>query len=209
LASDRIEDTTPSWRGICFWSDVNVGRMPAKLIPMAFLVFACGGTAPAARDPERPAGAPLDDGQIAEVVNAMDVEQTRTAELAASRASDPGVRSFADELLADHKQEHQAELDLLSRTHIELQTSILIDRFESSSRESRNWLSNENGASFDRVFVGGEIKELTRQLGLLDRMLIPGAEDAGLRAELQRRRGLAAALLDEARHLFLRFPAPP
>jgi hypothetical protein len=40
-------------------------------------------------------------------------------------------------------------------------------------------------------------------------MLVPGAHDAGLRAELLNRRSMAARLLDVAKHLFIRLPAPP
>lgn len=139
----------------------------------------------------------------------MEIQETQTARLAASRASDPEVRTFAEELLAAHPQEQQAERHLLDQGRTNLQPSALTERFESGARDARAWMSNESGSSFDRDFLAIEMKEQTRQLDWFDHMLIPGAHDAGLRAELVHRRSVAGRLLEEAKHLFPRFPAPP
>jgi predicted outer membrane protein len=177
----------------------------AEMIPVVLMSVAC---TPASRPP--PTGeAPLADGQIAEIDEAVDYQQTQTARLAAGRASDRDVHAFADELLADHGQEQRAQRHLLARTRTDSEPSILTGRFESAAREARAWLSNESGPSFDRDFLDSEIKEQTRQLDWLDHILVPAAHDAGLREELLHRRAVAEHLLDEAKRLFLRFPAAP
>jgi len=51
---------------------------------------------------------PLDDGQIVEIAEAIDFQQTQTGRLATIRASDPDVHTFAEDLLASHRQEKQA-----------------------------------------------------------------------------------------------------
>ena len=173
--------------------------------PMSSSIPSPQWTAPVATS----AGATLDDGQIAEIAEAVDVQQTQTARLAASRASDPDVRAFAGDLLADHQREQREERHLLGQGRTELQPSDLTERFESAARDSRAWLSNESGSTFDRDFLASEIKEQTRQLDWFDHVLLPGVHDSGLRAELLHRRSIGALLLDSAKRLFIRFPAPP
>ncbi|MGA7123625.1 MAG: DUF4142 domain-containing protein [Polyangiaceae bacterium] len=157
------------------------------------------------RDP----ATPLDDGQIAEIAEAIDFQQARTARLATSSASDPEVRAFAGGLLLDHEEEQQSEGVLVKgRRRIDVQPSALTERFESAARETRRWPSNESGSTFDRDFLASEVKEQTRQLDWLDHILVPVVHDPGFGAELLHRRSIAAPLLDEASRVPPRLPAP-
>jgi putative membrane protein len=179
-------------------------------IPLGLALVACARTSTPAGAPGPGApGAPLDDGQITEIVDTMDVQQIRTARLAVGRASDPQVRSYAQQVLADHRREQQANLDLIAQERLEVQPSILTQLFDTATRDDRAWLSNESGSTFDRDFLAAQVKEQSLQLDSLDHMLVPGAHDADLRLALIQRRAIAARLLDEASHLIRRFPAPP
>jgi len=191
-------------------------RVAARQSMIAFLsllaLTACARTPASVRYQEQRAPAsplayaPLDDGQIAGIGASMDVQEIQTAGLVASRASKADVRAFAEEVLADHQRAQQAELALLRARGIELQPSFLSERFESSARDFRDWLSNENGPAFDRDLLTSEIKEEMRQINWLDHVLVPAVHDADLRAALLRRRVTATRLLDEARALVLRVP---
>jgi putative membrane protein len=174
----------------------------AFAVGVALVVAGCSRTAPS--NPRGPA--PLDDGQIAEVIDAIDTQQIETAHLGVEHASDPEVRAFAQELLGDQRAARKELLARVAVDRVGLVPSILVDLFESRERAARAWLSNLTGQTFDQDFVANEIKEQTRQLDWLDHMLIPGAHDADLRAELQRQRPLAAARLATAQRLAGRFP---
>jgi putative membrane protein len=169
---------------------------------VAVVVAGCG-SAPA---PHPSAPAPLDDGQIAEIVDAIDTQQIEMAQLVADHGSDPEVRAFAQDLLGDQRAARKQLLARVAVDRVGLQPSVLLELFESRERAARAWLSNLTGPAFDRNFLANEIKEQTRQLDWLDHMLIPGAHDAELRAELQRRRATAAARLATARRLSDRLP---
>jgi len=174
-------------------------------IPLVVVLVACRPASLASTK----GAPPLDDGQIAEIAQAIDFQQTQTGQLATRRASDPDVRALAEELLADSHEEQRAERRHLAQTRTSPEASMLAGRFESAARDDRAWLSNEGGSRFDRDFLGSEIKEQTRQLDWFDHILVPAAHDDGLHSELLRRRAVAARLLEEAKQLVLRFPAPP
>ncbi len=165
----------------------------AFAVGVAVVVAGCGSVP----SPHPSAPAPLDDGQIAEIVDAIDTQQIETAHLGVDHASDPEVRAFAQDLLGD---------ETAARKELGLQPSILLELFESRERAARAWLSNMTGPTFDRDFLANEIKEQTRQLDWLEHMLIPGAHGADLRAEVQRRRAVAATRLATAQRLAGRLP---
>jgi predicted outer membrane protein len=175
-------------------------------VGIALALVACSRTPPSS-----PNGlAPLDDGQIAEIVDVIDTQQIQTAQLGVDHGSDAETRAFAEDLLRDQRAERKEWLVRLAGERVSLQPSILIELFESRERAARAWLSNESGPAFDRDFLANEIKEQTRQLDWLDHMFMPGVHDADLRAELQRRRAITASRLASAQRLSLRLvPASP
>jgi putative membrane protein len=150
---------------------------------------------------------PIDDGQIAEIVDVVDAQQVPMARLGVDRSSDRDVRTFAEKLLADRTKAKAVLLSQVRRDKIGLQGSILGEHFEPQARDARAWLSNESGVSFDRDFLITEVKEQKIQLDLFDHVLIPAAHDVGLLAELRRWREVAAGRMAEAERLALRFPA--
>jgi putative membrane protein len=185
---------------------VSLRRSPSRTaafaVGVALVVAGCSRT-----PPSNPSGAaPLDDGQIAEIVDAIDTQQIETAHLGLEHGSDPEARAFAQDLLGDQRAARKELLARVAVDRVGLQPSILLELFESRERAARAWLSNLTGQTFDQDFVANEIKEQTRQLDWLDHMLIPGARDADLRAELQRQRAVAAGRLATAQRLASRFP---
>jgi putative membrane protein len=160
--------------------------------------------------PSSPSGlGPLDDGQIAEITDAIDTQQAETARLGVGRASDPETRAFAQEMLGDDTVARRELLARLRREDSPLQTSFLIGLFESRARAARAWLSNESGMVFDRDFLADEVEEQGRLIDWFDHILVPAAHDGALRAELERQRMSATARLAHARSLGLRHPQSP
>jgi predicted outer membrane protein len=184
-------------------------RTVAPLL-VSVAVARCGGTPPPdARAPVlTSASAPIDDGQIAEIVDVIDVQQGYLLQEALKRGANPDVRRLASELVADHAADQEAMLAGLRRGRAGLQPSAVVELFEAQSRETRAWLSNVSGATFDRDFVRAEVKQQSRAFDLLDHVLIPGVHDGGLRALLVHRRQIAADRVAETTQLALRLGAP-
>jgi predicted outer membrane protein len=168
---------------------------------VALVVTSCSPT-----PPSNPSAPPLDDGQIAEIVDAIDTQQIETAHLGVQHASDPEVRAFSQDLLGGQEAARRELLARVAADRVGLQPSVLLELFESRERAARAWLSNLTGQVFDRGFVANEVKEQTRQLDWLDHMLRPSAHRADLRAELQRQRVVVAARLATAQRLAGRLP---
>jgi putative membrane protein len=179
-------------------------RALAHAISLVLILAFVGCSRP---QPSSPSGlSPLDDGQIAEITDAIDTQQIETARLAVAHASDPETRAFAQEMLGDDTAARRELLARLRREKAQLQPSVLINIFESRARAARAWLSNESGSTFDRDFLADEVEEQTRQLDWFDHILTPAARDGALRAELERQQASAAARLANAGKLSLRHP---
>jgi predicted outer membrane protein len=159
--------------------------------------------------PPTPTLAPLDDGQIAEIVDVIDTQEIETARLAVDRARDPAVRALAESVLGADTRGRAQLLDHASERGKGLSSSFLLELLETRDREARAWLSNESGPTFDRDFLAYEVRAQTKELDWLDRILIPGAHAGALVGALDRRRTVVAERLRVAKELTSRIAAAP
>jgi predicted outer membrane protein len=190
-------------------SSMRTARIVVSLLVPIALACCAPTQAPVPRAPaSASASAPIDDGQIAEAIDAIDLQQGYLLHEALKRGTHPEVRALASELLADHAGDPGDVLARLRRERAGLQPAALVQLYEAQSRETRAWLSTVSDGTFDRDFLAGEIKEQSRAIGWLDHVLLPGVHDAGLRALLVHRRQIATDRLAETKQIATRLGAP-
>jgi putative membrane protein len=81
--------------------------------------------------------------------------EVQVAQLAASKATDPAVKDFANKLLQDHQQANNELVQLANAKHVELSAAPSRDK-----RHALEKLAKKSGAEFDQEFV--------KQVGLKD-----------------------------------------
>lgn len=156
----------------------------------------------AAPAPAAPTAAPaVSDPQIAAIVVAANQVDIDAGELAKEKAADPRVKEFAQRMITDHGGVNQAASDLVGRLGVTPEPNATSQKLTADGEANRTALRGQSGAAFDRAYVANEVAYHQAVLDAIDQTLIPSAQNAELKALLQRTRPAFAAHLDHARQL--------
>jgi putative membrane protein len=159
-------------------------------------------TAGAAPAPAAPAAAPaVTDAQIAAIVVAANQVDIDAGELAKEKGSDPRVKEFAQRMITDHGGVNQAASDLVGRLGVTPEPNATSQKLTADGEANRTALQGQSGAAFDRAYIANEVAYHQAVLDAIDQTLIPGAQNAELKALLEQTRPAVAAHLDHARQL--------
>jgi putative membrane protein len=174
----------------------------AILTGLALTVIA--GCAPAPDPASAPgsstsSGASITDGQIAGIVVAANTIDVDAGRLALTKSQDPEVRRFAELMVTDHTAVNAAAIALVQRLGVTPAESAVGTDLKSSAAQTHTRLSALQGGAFDRAYLDHEIAYHEAVIGALDAVLIPGAQNADLRAALVAARPAFQSHLDHAR----------
>src|SRR5215211_8153870 len=175
-------------------------RTQRALVAMAVLLAACGSgepaeqqaaadtasaaVAPAAADTQAAAApAPaVTDPQIADIVVAANEVDIQAGEMARTRAADPKVKAFAERMITDHTGVNKAAADLVGKLGVTPEPNPTSKQLRDGGTSTRQTLQGKSGADFDRAYIDSEITYHQAVLDAIDHTLIPGAQNAELRA---------------------------
>jgi putative membrane protein len=188
----------------------------ATLITLSALA-ACGGggaeqdvqaaapdSAPAAASQAQapaPAAGGVTDPQIAHIVVTANQVDITAGELAASRSTNPQVKEFAQRMVTDHTAVNQSATELAGRLGVTPEDNPTSQQLQQGGEQNRAALQGKSGAEFDRAYIDQEVAYHQAVLDAIDGTLIPGAQNAELKALLQQTRPAVAAHLEHARQL--------
>lgn len=154
--------------------------------------------APAAEAPKAPG---LTDPGIAHVaVTANSIDST-LAELAKTKARSSAVKEFAQTMITDHGAVNQQAVKLAKRLKVTPQANDVSRQLQQGADEARAGLEAKSGAAFDRAYIEREVQYHQAVLDALDQTLIPGAQNAELKALLQGARPAFVAHLERAKQI--------
>lgn len=172
-----------------------------------FAALSLGACATAATDPapapmRQEAAAPaITDAQIAAIVVAANTIDSDMGTLALSRSENGDIRKFAQQMVTDHNAVNEAAVALVTRLGVTPQESATSRGLQASAAEKRAQMETLSGAAFDRAYIANEVAYHQVVLDAIDQALIPGAQNAELKATLVSVRPAIAAHLQHARHL--------
>jgi putative membrane protein len=155
-------------------------------------------TPPAAATPASPT---LSDAQIAHIAVTANSVDSASGAIAKAKAKNAGVKEFAQMMVTDHGAINKKASELarkLSLTPEDNDTSRQLQRDADQARTSWN---DKTGADFDRAYIDWEVQAHQSVLDQLDQTLIPGAQNAELKALLQSVRPTVSAHLERAKQL--------
>jgi putative membrane protein len=154
--------------------------------------------APAAPTAAAPA---VTDPQIADIVVAANEVDIAAGEIARTKGTDPRVKAFGERMVTDHTGVNQAAGELVGRLGVTPEASATSGQLRRDGELAREALQRETGAAFDRAYIDGEVTYHEAVLKAIDDTLIPGAQNAELKALLEQTRPAVAAHLQHAREL--------
>lgn len=192
--------TTPATRSAVLWcTSLAVGLAvsackPRKEQPPADP--AAG--APAAEAAQAPA---ITDPQIAHIVVTANSIDSAMGELAKTKARSAAVKSFAQTMVTDHGAVNRQAVALAQRLKVTPEANDVSRQLQQGADEARTGLESKSGAAFDRAYMEREVQYHQAVLDALDKTLIPGAQNAELKALLQGARPAFAAHLERAKQV--------
>ena len=141
------------------------------------------------------------DAQIAAIVvtaNQVDIDAGKLGESRATRAD---VKAFAKLMVTDHTAVNKLAVELAKKLQLTPEANATSRGLQEGGEKHRARLTTLEGAAFDRAYVEQEVVYHQQVLDALDKVLIPGATNAELKALLVKVRPAFAAHLEHAKNL--------
>jgi putative membrane protein len=157
-------------------------------------------TAPTVSRPATSAAA-VTDPQIAAIVVAANSVDIEAGKLAQSKTKNRKVREFADSMVRDHTAVNKAAVDLVTRLGVTPEENDTSRGLTTSGEQTRARLSGLSGKEFDREYIDNEVAYHKLVINAVDSTLIPGAQNAELKATLIKVRPSFVAHLHHAEQL--------
>jgi putative membrane protein len=133
----------------------------------------------------------LDDAHLAALVQEVNDRAMRTARFGESRVTDREVKRFARDVATSHLAAQNKLRARLSLLGIESASSPASDQVHVDAGGDLSTLQNARGKAFDSAYVDEQLRELTRAVELVDRVVAnirnPELRDAveGVRSRLE------------------------
>lgn len=145
--------------------------------------------------------AAVTDAQIAMIVVVANATDSTGGEQAMTMATNPRVKEFAQRMITDHGGVNQSAVSLATRLGVTPEESPTSRQLQQGGEQVRQQLSGLSGAEYDRAYVDNEVEYHETVLAAIDQTLLPGVQNAELRALLEATRPAIQAHLDHAREL--------
>ena len=152
------------------------------------------------------AAQPVNDAQIASIVVTANQVDIDAGKLASERAAKPEVKKFGELMVTDHTGVNKAAVDLATKLKVTPQDNPTSQSLKSGGAENVKNLEKLSGAAFDRAYVDHEVAYHQQVLDAIDKTLIPSAQNAELKALLEKVRPNVAAHLQRAKAIQTSLP---
>ncbi|AHG90393.1 protein of unknown function DUF4142 [Gemmatirosa kalamazoonensis] len=207
-----VQSSTRSFARVVLVSGASLACLLAACAKKDTAADTAGATAaPAARSDSATSGTPtasasasggaLNDAQIAHVaVTANSIDST-AGELAKKKGTAKAVKDFAQTMITDHSGANKEAVALATKLNVTPQDNPTSQQLKSGADASNSALQGMSGAAFDSAYIAHEVDYHQAVLNALDQTLIPGAQNAELKALLQKVRPVVAAHLDRAKSI--------
>jgi putative membrane protein len=174
-----------------------------------FAVAACAKTEtpPVDSSAVAPAPAPeatapaLTDADIAHVAVTANSVDSAAGEFAKPKATKPDVKEYAQMMIRDHGMVNKEATALAQKLSVTPTDNDVSRQLQQGANTARTNLEGKTGAEFDRAYIDREVEYHQAVLDALDKTLIPGAQNAELKALLEKVRPSVAAHLERAKSI--------
>jgi putative membrane protein len=145
--------------------------------------------------------AAVTDAEIASIVVTANQVDIDAGALAKTRATDPKVKAFAEQMVTDHTGVNKSAVALVTKLKVTPEDNPTSQALKAGGDKNLASLKTLSGVEFDRAYVANEVAYHQQVLDALDKTLIPGAQNAELKALLVKVRPAFVAHLEHARQL--------
>jgi len=147
------------------------------------------------------AGRGMSDGQIAGVMLQANTGEVSAALIALADSANATVTTFATMMVTDHKAASSNLVKIVRQDSITVAGSAVRQMLSAEASRTLSALISTPPGGFDATYVLSQVTTHTMVLQLLDDQLIPNAQDASLKTELQSERATVMNHLTAAQQL--------
>jgi putative membrane protein len=146
-----------------------------------------------------PAPAAPNDAQIAHVAVTANSIDSAAGVMAKQKGTAKDVKDFAQMMITDHSGVNKQAVALATKLNVTPEDNDISRGLKSSADAATSSLQGRSGADFDRAYIDNEVTYHQGVLDALDKTLVPGAQNAELKALLEKVRPAVAAHLERAK----------
>lgn len=143
----------------------------------------------------------ITDANIAAIVVAANQVDIEAGQLAKTKSQNAQVKAFADQMINEHSGVNAKATELVTRLNVAPEDNDTSRQLLADGTAKRGQLAVLTGADFDRAYVDNEVAYHEAVLSAMDNTLIPGAQNAELKALITGVRPTFVAHLDHAKQL--------
>jgi putative membrane protein len=143
----------------------------------------------------------LTDANIAAILGTANDADVANGKLARTASKNADVRRFAQRMITDHGSANDQAKALEKRLGLTPQEDATGQQMKQQADAARDSLRTKKGAGFDRAYIDGEVAMHQQVLDMIDRQLLPGAQNADLKQFIQSIRPTIASHLQEAQRI--------
>jgi len=141
----------------------------------------------------------INDAQIASIVVTANQVDIDAGELAKSTSTNPEVKQFAQLMITDHTGVNKSAVALVTKLKVTPEDNPTSQSLKSGGEQNVANLKKLKGADFDKAYIDHEVAYHQQVLDAVDKTLIPGAQNAELKALLVKVRPAFVAHLEHAK----------
>ncbi len=163
-------------------------RVSAMFVAASLFCFSSGVAAQGVTDP-----------QIASIVVTANQVDVDAGQVAKATSTNPDVKKFAQTMITDHTGVNKQAVALVTKLKVTPQDNDTSKALKAGGEKNVANLKTLKGADFDKAYVDHEVDYHQQVLDAVDKTLIPGAQNAELKALLVKVRPAFVAHLEHAK----------
>jgi putative membrane protein len=126
----------------------------------------------------------INDAQIASIVVTANQVDIDAGKLAASKATNPRVKAFGEQMSTDHAGVNKMATELAMKLKVTPEDNPTSQSLKMGGEKNVAHLKGLKGAAFDKAYIDHEVAYHQQVLEAVDKTLIPGAKNEELKALL-------------------------
>ena len=141
------------------------------------------------------------DAQIAAIVVTANQVDIDAGKLAVSKSHTTDVQAFAKRMITDHTGVNKSAVDLVTKLKVTPQDNPTSQSLKAGGEQNLTNLNTLKGHAFDQAYIDHEVSYHEQVLDAMDKVLIPSAQNAELKALLVQVRPAFVAHLEHAKKI--------
>jgi putative membrane protein len=141
----------------------------------------------------------VSDAQIASIVVTANQVDIDAGKLAASKATNPEIKKFGQQMVADHTGVNKQATALVTKLKVTPEDNSTSQSLKAGGDRNIANLKSQKGAEFDKAYIDNEVTYHQAVINAIDKTLVPSAQNAELKALLVKVRPAFVAHLEHAK----------